>query len=119
MLQDFIENNLDMLDGIDTSEIEFGTEDFTSELEDLYIADNALYADIISSDIEGIEDDFHFNEDEIDSNTEEHHQHKEQKHDAISFKGHGSCKLCGCGRFAGHGNVCKNCGHFFSNHYSL
>ena len=73
----------------------------------------------IYEEIEGLDEEFHLCDDEQQSTEEEHHQHEEQEHTGISFKGHGRCKLCGCGKWAGYGNVCKNCGHFFDKHYSL
>lgn len=34
----------------------------------------------------------------------------------ISFRGNGRCRVCGCGKWAGYGDTCSNCGHFYSKH---
>jgi len=32
-------------------------------------------------------------------------------------EGFGSCSKCSCKKFEGRGDVCKNCGHAYKNHY--
>lgn len=42
------------------------------------------------------------------------HDYKHQSH--ISFTGNGRCRLCNCGKWAGFGDTCENCGHFYNKH---
>lgn len=118
MLQEYIDEDLGSLNNIDTSEIDHDIDDSSVEVDDEQFVDDDVYVDV-SEEIEGLDEEFHLCDDEQLSTEEEHHQHEEQEHTGISFKGHGRCKLCGCGKWAGYGNVCKNCGHFFDKHYSL
>lgn len=41
---------------------------------------------------------------------------KDHNGGTISFKGLGRCTVCSCREWAGFGDHCENCGHFFSKH---
>lgn len=44
-----------------------------------------------------------------------HHDHNQQSSN-ISFTGNGRCRVCNCGGWAGFGDTCENCGHFYNKH---
>lgn len=52
-----------------------------------------------------------------EDNTEEiNSSHKHYRSSNISFTGNGRCRVCNCGGWAGFGDTCENCGHFYNKH---
>lgn len=118
MFEEYINDNLDVLNDIDTSEIDNNLEETsTFELNEQFVVDE--FCVNISEDICDLDDKFHLYSEDLEIEDGNQSQQEETRHNEISFKGHGKCKLCGCGKWVGYGNVCKNCGHFYVNHYSL
>lgn len=118
MIDDFILDSLDSIDDIDTSDL------FTSitESEDSY-SDFFDSFVIPSDDIEADVDDANLFLDTDSASMPKHNQTDEQSdnyesHERyhISFKGNGRCSVCGCRRWAGYGDTCANCGHFYNKH---
>jgi hypothetical protein len=73
--------------------------------------------DIELDDYSGLE---HLNNaddiDDTDMNSNGNEFHSGGHYKSVSFTGLGRCSVCGCGRWAGFGNECENCGHFFDKH---
>lgn len=113
----FIDEDITSFNEFDTSDIEDNNDLIGIDIEeDLYTIDN--YDNIIKED-SWEENDFHLCENYHQNNDCENNLHDNNiMHSPISFTGSGRCKLCDCGCYAGIGNVCKNCGHFYCNHFS-
>lgn len=119
---------LDDLDGFDPDSIygdtdidDNGTNDDLDDINDdidenVYIDETSIISEEELSDLVKDENvsSFSFNDDTNHSltNSEEHHH----DHSQISFKGLGRCRVCSCGGWAGYGDTCNNCGHFFNKH---
>lgn len=119
---------LDDLDGFDLDSIygdtdidDNGTNDDLDDInedvdENVYIDEASIISEEELSDLVKDENvsSFSFNDDTNHSltNSEEHHH----DHSQISFKGLGRCRVCSCGGWAGYGDTCNNCGHFFNKH---
>ena len=103
---------LDDLDGFDPDSI-YGDTDID---DNVYIDETSIISEEELSDLVKDENvsSFSFNDDTNHSltNSEEHHH----DHSQISFKGLGRCRVCSCGGWAGYGDTCNNCGHFFNKH---
>lgn len=93
--------------GVDESDYEY--QDDSINLTNTYIPDEFDVDDISSislkQQVESIEnDDRSFN-----------HDH-EYRSSSIAFTGNGRCRICNCGGWAGFGDICANCGHFYNKH---
>lgn len=42
--------------------------------------------------------------------------HRHYRSSNIAFTGNGRCRVCNCGGWAGFGDTCANCGHFYNKH---
>lgn len=114
MLDDIIFDNLDSFDDIDTSDVEI--EDDYSDSPDFY---DSFFENLDNSDDDKNEDGSFTDLSNLSSteNIEiESHQHIDNKASTISFTGLGRCRVCNCGRWAGFGDTCENCGHLFNKH---
>ena len=119
---------LDDLDGFDPDSIyddtdidDNGTNDDLDDInedidENVYIDEASIISEEELSDL--VKDEtvssFSFNDDtnhSLTNSEEPHHDHSQ-----ISFKGLGRCRVCSCGGWAGYGDTCNNCGHFFNKH---
>ena len=54
--------------------------------------------------------------DSEDNTGEINSPHKHYSSSNISFTGNGRCRVCNCGGWAGFGDTCENCGHFYNKH---
>lgn len=116
MLDDLFFDNLDTFDDIDTSDVDID-DDFVDDSSDFY--DSFIATDIDDLEIDCYED-LHslsseaHDDDIVDIHQEDHHE--SNKISQISFTGLGRCRVCNCGGWAGYGDTCANCGHFFNKH---
>ena len=101
----------------DVDDINDDVDDINDDVdENVYIDEASIISEEELSDLVKDENvsSFSFNDDINHSltNSEEHHH----DHSQISFKGLGRCRVCSCGGWAGYGDTCNNCGHFFNKH---
>ncbi len=116
MWENFISEDLVSLDDIDTSEIECdGCSDDDSDFYDSF-DDESLGFDFSSEEMDMDEPELSSLEDTDESGASNTHLHKEHHSSEISFTGNGRCRVCGCGQWAGFGDTCENCGHFYNKH---
>lgn len=129
-LYDFVDENVSIdVDYESSQELDYNeyddvdkyesTDDDLHEVESLSSID---YEEIIPDDF-NIAGDYQETElDIIDSNSHADHIEDVEKNEdtnragTISFKGNGRCRVCGCGKWAGYGDTCANCGHFYNKH---
>lgn len=65
------------------------------------------------SDVENTESLVDNVEENISDSTSVHRQYRSSN---IAFTGNGRCRVCNCGGWAGFGDTCANCGHFYNKH---
>lgn len=115
---------LNNLDGFDPHDVNATSEDnkWDSDSEDTHENHDADDWDASSATLEGftIGDDSDiyspsFSSDDSAELSEYSHVHKQGA--SISFTGYGRCSVCDCGKWAGYGDICENCGHFYNKHY--
>lgn len=108
---------LDDIDSFDPESIDSGFNG--EELDDTSTLLDSLDEFITSIEnvpIDDMEQDYSYAEEEnIDTSNVGSHSHQP------SFTGHslgwnGRCRVCSCGKWAGYGNTCANCGHFYNQH---
>lgn len=115
MWENFVSEDLVSLDDIDTSEIECdGFDDDNSDFYDSFCGD--LEYDLLSDGTDLNEPELSSLEDTDGNGASDAHPHKEHHSSEISFTGNGRCRVCGCGQWAGFGDTCENCGHFYNKH---
>lgn len=114
MIEDFFFDNLDTFDDIDTSEVDIddGLVGDSSDFYDSFMVTDELEIDCYD-DIHGFSSET-YDDDLVETHTEHHHE--SNKTSQISFTGLGRCRVCNCGGWAGYGDTCENCGHFFNKH---
>ena len=116
MLDDFILDDLGSLDGIDISDLDVDGIPSGGDSSDFYDSFCAAQETI---SFESGDEDFSFSEptDEI-SHAEVDKPENIDSHERyhISFTGNGRCRVCGCRSWAGFGDTCANCGHFYNKH---
>ena len=112
MLDDFILDNLDSVDGIDTSDLNIEGISSNEDSSDFYDSFCTVQETISyeSGDL-----DFNFGEsteviskDEAD-NHDNHEVLDSRERYHVSFKGNGRCRVCGCRSWAGFRDTCANC----------
>lgn len=118
MLDTYILDDIDDFDP-DSVEMDSDSDDYLTEklpsediLEgiDSYISDDT--SSLVNEDLGA----YSFNdEDNALSNLSESQTHQ------TTFTGHslgwnGRCRVCSCGKWAGYGDTCANCGHFYNQH---
>ncbi len=114
MVENLFFDNLDTFDDIDTSDVDIDESyDDSYDLYDSFATVEDIELDDID-EFQGFVAEDSSNNDFIDS-THEHH-HESNKTSQISFTGLGRCRVCNCGGWAGFGDTCENCGHFFNKH---
>ena len=114
MIENLIFDNLDTFDDIDSSDVDIDEiYDESSDFYDSFVSTEELELDDID-EIHGLVDEDSSNSDSVDSTLEYHHELN--KVSQISFTGLGRCRVCNCGGWAGFGDTCENCGHFFNKH---
>lgn len=123
-------NILDFIDDIDlddiaTSDSDGGDECFSDDsLDDTeHDTDSLLDSSFdenffIASDGIDLSDDADINQPSFETEEPEStmtaHSHKYRSQ--IAFTGNGRCRVCNCGGWAGFGDTCENCGHFYNKH---
>lgn len=116
MLDTYILSNID---DFDPDSIELDSDDYSTEVlpsMDILEGIDSYILDDTSSLVDEDLGDFSFNyEDNIKNSASEH------THDAPTFLGrslsmNGRCRVCSCGKWAGFGDTCANCGHFYNQH---
>lgn len=114
MIEDFISNSLDSIESIDTTSVE--ADNFDNEESDFYDSFGEDEGDSLFDFDDDIseESSFSLSLNENMENTPLHHTNNNSS--AISFTGLGRCRVCKCGGWAGYGDTCENCGHFFNKH---
>lgn len=110
---------LDDIDDFDPDSVEMDSDDYLTgkipsedilEGLDSYISDDT--SPLVDEDLGA----YSFNdEDDTLSNMSESQTHQ------TTFTGHslgwnGRCRVCSCGKWAGYGDTCANCGHFYNQH---
>lgn len=66
-----------------------------------------------SFDVENTESLVDNSEENISDSASEHRHYRSSN---IAFTGNGRCSVCNCGGWAGFGDTCENCGHFYNKH---
>lgn len=121
MLDDYILNDLDSFDLDSDDSTDDAFEDNVQESSETL--DSATF-DFIHDDSDSILDDeaITFTDRFIESSSvsEQSFSHSENPYRPISF-GHslgwnGRCRVCSCGGWAGFGDTCACCGHFYKDH---
>lgn len=114
--------NLDDFDPDSVDDADFGDSNFMNhdepefdEGDSIEIFDINKFGDIdiLDSDINPVTtlDDGYYNESEQISQSHNHYRSSN-----IAFTGNGRCRVCNCGGWAGFGDTCANCGHFYNKH---
>lgn len=117
MIEEYINDYAESWDSIDTSTIENDTMD--EEMADFYDSIGRDESILLDLDLEDFNSDgvSSINDAVADGATVLHsHTHQEHTSSSISFTGNGRCRVCSCGSWAGFGNTCENCGHFYNKH---
>lgn len=125
MFDDFILDDLDTFDGIDTSDVDMNDSDLDSSdffesfgASESNLTDYDDFDSFTSSDenLGTMSDDMDITDD-VHSHHSAHGNHSSQ----ISFGGriYGSCHESGClcKQFKGYGDICENCFHHYGRHY--
>lgn len=111
-----------ILDDLDSFDLESIGLDFKGDgLEDTHSTLLDSLDELITSTenvhIDDMEQDYSLctEEEDIDTSSLSSHSHQP------SFMGHslgwnGRCRVCSCGKWAGFGDTCANCGHFYNQH---
>lgn len=125
MLDDFILDDLDTFEDIDTSDVDFGDSDTDSSdfFETFGVAGESDFTGY--DDFDSFTSDEHLQATDADSDMAEeshvHHTEKQNYASRVSFGSwYGNCHHtnCLCKKYEGdYGAVCKNCYHGFDKHY--
>lgn len=113
-LDDFDPNSVDSSDSFHTDDSDDGgyQNDDTESTFDFYgITDNEFVFE--DSDIENTESLLTNSEEDINETASSHRHYRSSN---IAFTGNGRCRVCNCGGWAGFGDTCANCGHFYNKH---
>lgn len=121
MAEDFLNEDFDELDSIDTSDSE------STDIEDNTLSngfDDEVIESVQGIDLESIGSSSldHISEDDV---APDEHKYRSLRSDnpasRIAFRGSGrcTCRGCQCPGYVskGYGNVCDNCGHFYEKHW--
>ena len=112
---------LDDIDGFDPDSIDL---DFNGDVLDdthstLLDSLDELITSMENVPIDDVEQEYSLctEEEDMDIDTCSVSSHSHQP----SFMGHslgwnGRCRVCSCGKWAGYGDTCANCGHFYNQH---
>lgn len=113
-LDDFDPNSVDSSDSFHTDDSEDGyyQNDYSESTFDFYgITDNEFIFE--DSDIDNTESLLTNSEEDINETASSHSHFRSSN---IAFTGNGRCRVCNCGGWAGFGDTCANCGHFYNKH---
>lgn len=113
-LDDFDPNSVDSSDSFHTDDSDDGgyQNDDTESTFDFYgITDNEFVFE--DSDIDNTESLLTNSEEDINETASSHRHYRSSN---IAFTGNGRCRVCNCGGWAGFGDTCANCGHFYNKH---
>lgn len=118
MFDDFIIDNFDSMDDIDTSDLnedDGNSSDFydsiacdNSDILNEFIDENSPLGESLVSNCDEPLSPLHDS-----ANSDDTHSHAQPYHP--SFMGVGRCE-CGCGSFLGYGDICSACHHPYSAH---
>lgn len=116
MIDEYYDPELDV-DDVDTSDVD---KDFSSEndLNDSSVMEESVLSDFVSESLSSsvIEDN---SESQFHAENEDFQTRYRPK--SLAFQGHGlswngRCRVCSCGKWAGFGDTCACCGHFYKDH---
>lgn len=120
MLEDFVLENLDSFDDIDTSDLDHldsTSEDYSDFYETFTASDSFETDDLENYDGISLENN-PFNEDEGEINHKELYEHEHSSQISFGLGCHCMVHGCGCRSFEGtFGCVCTNCHHGYDKHY--
>lgn len=120
-----IMDNIFILEDLDSYNLESVDADLgEASVDELFNDDSFDSSTFLSEELEpsliGEEDieHFAFKEPEQNENLVESHIHAayEPSFQGHSLGGNGRCSVCNCGQWAGFGDTCENCGHFYNKH---
>lgn len=113
-LDDFDPNSVDSSDPFHTDDSEDGyyqNDDLESTFDFYGITDNEFVFE--DSDIDNTESLLTNSGEDINETALSHSHYRSS---SIVFTGNGRCRVCNCGGWAGFGDTCANCGHFYNKH---
>lgn len=114
--------NLDDFDPSAIDEIQdpvTSSDDIEEQYQDVSNSGICMSDTIIPDDFQITEESLDFSNSIADTTDDEHEPTYHQSHSkssVISFTGNGRCRVCSCGGWAGFGDTCENCGHFYNKH---
>lgn len=114
-LDDFDPDSVDSsepleMDASDEESDQFNDADRYADIEEI----NKYGLDFENSEIENIHSLITNPEESISDSASLHDGHYSSSN--IAFTGNGRCRVCNCGGWAGFGDTCANCGHFYNKH---
>lgn len=116
MFDSYILDDIDSFDP-ESIDLDFNGEEFDDTHSTLLDSLDEFITSIENVPIDDMEQDYSLcaEEENMDSCNVSSHSHQP------SFTGHslgwnGRCRVCSCGKWAGYGDTCANCGHFYNQH---